>query len=67
MQSSRRAARHYHALLLDPSTKIDFFGGDPSGYYSFYDYQKLAVDNYPLQVAMPAPPRPVPSGFPTDR
>jgi hypothetical protein len=48
LQASRRSARKYHTLLLDPTTVL-FEGGNPSGYYSFYDYQKIAIENFPLQ------------------
>jgi hypothetical protein len=48
LQPARRSVRKYQQLLIDPSTVL-FEGGNPSGYYSFYDYQKIAIDNFPLQ------------------
>lgn len=50
LQTSRRSVRQYQLRLLDPMAQnTDWAGGNPSGYYSFYDYQRYSIDNYPLQ------------------
>eukprot|EP00040_Diaphanoeca_grandis_P030556 m.180759 g.180759 ORF g.180759 m.180759 type:complete len:817 (-) comp32035_c1_seq2:48-2498(-) len=52
LQDTRRAVLNYQRILIN-GTSEGVVGGDPSGYYSFYDYQKVAIENYPLINANP--------------